>query len=140
MTHSSGEFWRALFSARGRNRRARFWTVCGLQLLAILVAGLAGSLVFLTASLPLAIALGVFAFLLLVAAVCAQIANIIKRLHDLGSSGWWVLAMMAGNLVGVGVIALIAIGCIEGDPRPNRFGDPPGRPRATEPHLAEVFD
>lgn len=52
------------------------------------------------------------------------IAVSVKRWHDRGKAGWWVLI----NLVPfVGWIwALVENGFLRGSPSPNRFGPPPG--------------
>ncbi len=73
----------------------------------------------------------------------------VPRLHDIGRSGWWVLAGFGVEIVGV-VVALVALpleqadavlgvvtlvilglviwlGAIPGGKGPNRFGEPPGR-------------
>ena len=79
----------------------------------------------------------------------------IRRLHDLGRTGWWAPAInvvcnvtswiikfaIAGDtgvMIGglLPLIAIIALGCIPGQPRKNEFGLPPGR-KAKD--LAETF-
>lgn len=68
----------------------------------------------------------------------------IRRVHDLGRSGWWAVAAWlapippavalfylanedAATLAGVGLelILLITIGALPGEPADNRFGPPP---------------
>ena len=75
----------------------------------------------------------------------------IPRLHDIGKSGWWFGAGIAGELAAVGTGVVIAtrtgndqailvagglyvifalglmiwLGCIKGDPQANRYGEPP---------------
>lgn len=125
------EFWQALFSARGRSGRSRFWKVFGLQLLIILIALSVAEWAGLTDTpSPLLIAIMGCAGLVMIAASYVGLVNIIKRLHDLGATGWWVLAMAGNLLAGLGTLAFVAIGCIEGEPRPNRFDDPPRVPAA----------
>jgi uncharacterized membrane protein YhaH (DUF805 family) len=73
----------------------------------------------------------------------------VPRLHDIGLSGWYVLIgfgiELAGLVIGLAffpldqamdviglAVILIAVlmmwlGCVRGDPRPNKWGDPPGR-------------
>lgn len=59
-----------------------------------------------------------------VALLWPGIAVSVKRWHDRGKAGWWVLI----NLVPfVGWIwALVENGFLRGSPSPNRFGPPPG--------------
>jgi uncharacterized membrane protein YhaH (DUF805 family) len=52
------------------------------------------------------------------------IAVSIKRWHDRGKSGWWVLINLV-PLVGW-IWALVENGFLRGSPNANRFGPPPG--------------
>ena len=68
-----------------------------------------------------------------------------RRLHDIGRSAWWILALAAAMApvlivfltrgqtdVGVGMTALVqlgftvVLGALPGDPGANRYGPPPG--------------
>ncbi|WP_293679353.1 DUF805 domain-containing protein [uncultured Phenylobacterium sp.] len=72
----------------------------------------------------------------------------IRRLHDLGRTGWWAPAInVVSNLIAFGLVSLfpggagalmglviytgvfIALGVLPGQPHDNAFGPPPGRPR-----------
>ena len=135
---------RALFSSTGRINRKTYWTI-------LLCIGMAGvvlrfiiegfgdnpiALIF----LPLALTITV-----------AGINNYIKRLHDLGRSGWWILAAL-GACVALGMLlsivagdnpaaaALVALsplvpviwlGSVKGEPSDNRFGPAPAAGDAT---------
>ena len=79
------------------------------------------------------------------------------RLHDIGRSGWWQLALYAVQIAAVialvasgastlivtyaallvQLVFTIALGVIPGNPAANRFGPPPGQPSATA--RSEVF-
>jgi len=48
----------------------------------------------------------------------------IKRWHDRGRTGWWVLVMLV-PVVGW-LVALVANGFLPGTPGPNRYGAAPG--------------
>ena len=146
--NNENEFWKSLFSPKGRNNRGRFWLVAILSWFVTIfgslcigfVAGLLGqgdnALFFALPLIALMFVVGLF--------------NRIKRLHDLGFSGWWMLLITAlempllvfANLptgegaepnIGKGLYALFTLemvavfGGFQGQPGPNRFGDPPGR-------------
>lgn len=62
------------------------------------------------------------------------LAVAVRRLHDLGYSGWYVLLVALLSLIPivgliVALIYIVALVFIDGQPGPNRFGpDPKGRP------------
>ena len=60
--------------------------------------------------------------LVLLASAIAQIAVMIKRCHDRGKSGWWVLLALV-PLVGA-IWMIVDLGIIEGVPEANRWGPP----------------
>lgn len=54
----------------------------------------------------------------------------VRRLHDVGMSGWWLVLLWGGCWIpGLNIIAGIAcfviFGCLDGTVGPNRFGDDP---------------
>ena len=56
----------------------------------------------------------------------------VRRLHDVGMSGWWLVLLWGGCWIpGLNIIAGIAcfviLGCLDGTVGPNRFGDDPRR-------------
>ena len=80
----------------------------------------------------------------------------IRRMHDLGWTGWTALvlnvgltiaSMVATNLAGAGaalgvvslllLAAIVALGCGPGQPRDNEYGPPPGGRRPDD--LGETF-
>lgn len=79
-------------------------------------------------------ALGIVSLAALV--VLLQLAAGVKRLHDLGQTGWLIL-MLFVPAVGW-LIAIIVLGCLPGTPGDNRFGAPPEE-RDRNP-LADLFD
>jgi uncharacterized membrane protein YhaH (DUF805 family) len=97
----------------GRARRAELWWY--------VLAGLLISIVF---NILAAIA-SFFAILSIIYGLAVLIPGIavgIRRLHDTGKSGWWLLI---GLIPIVGVIVLIVFFATDGTPAPNQYGTSP---------------
>lgn len=82
------DFGQAMFSFDGRLRRSHFWISW-----AILFAGgfVAGLIPFIGQIIGLVL-------------IWPNVAIQVKRLHDMGKTGWWVLAPFVANIVGIVVI------------------------------------
>ena len=59
-----------------------------------------------------------------IALIVPSIAVGIRRLHDTGRSGWWLLIILVPL---AGIIVLVVFLATEGEPGPNRYGPPPPR-------------
>jgi uncharacterized membrane protein YhaH (DUF805 family) len=134
-----------LFSFSGRINRARFW-IGSIPLVIAWIAAIAlFNWMFMRAeSLVPVYGFGIAAGLML---LWGQLGICIKRLHDRGKSGWWLLIFwalpMAVSHVSegfteyslriaaaavIGVIwlwALIELGCLRGTEGPNNYGPDP---------------
>ncbi len=105
--------WRQFASFRGRARRRECFTFVG------------GNIAIFFASLYIGIyfwewiSVGAFGFLL--AAQLPQQAVFVRRIHDTGKTGWWILVQLVPV---VGWVALLGLLLQHGDPGPNRWGDP----------------
>ena len=127
-----------LFSFFGRIGRGRFWGGVAMQILMMVVfAGAAMAVQFavagpesLTATnelgepqpqfSPVAMAiLGVGYILVL----WSSLAVAVKRAHDRGKSGWWILIMLV-PIVGF-IWWLVDLGILEGQEGPNKYGPDP---------------
>ncbi len=60
--------------------------------------------------------------LIVIASIIPSIAVLVRRLHDLGMSGWWALMALIPAIWAVG---FIIIGIIPGQPVANKFGPSP---------------
>jgi uncharacterized membrane protein YhaH (DUF805 family) len=59
-------------------------------------------------------------------AIWTSLATAVKRLHDRGKSGWWLVLMYLLSLVVVGAIWIIVeLGILEGQEGPNKYGADP---------------
>lgn len=86
------DFAWAMFQFEGRLRRSHFWISWGILFAAGFVLGL----------------IPIIGSIIGIALIYPQIAVQVKRLHDMGRSGWWVLAPFAANIV-MFIVAIFAI-------------------------------
>lgn len=105
----------------GRALRSEFWWLVAFLVLtevALLAvggvlgrgaAGIAGIAFF---------AYGIF----ILASLIPYLAVAVRRLHDRGHSGWWLLL----SFIPFGGLVLLILFCLEGTPGMNRFGPPSG--------------
>ena len=138
-------------SFQGRAGRGQYWLVAFATWAGLLLCSL------------LAYSLGVWSAVIIlplyVLVLWASLAASVRRIHDRGRSGWWLLVMLGPVIVfsalgasgtGAGgdpspftILAipfsfwvLIDLGCMAGTPGPNRYGPAQGAPLAA----ADVFD
>ncbi len=110
------------FSYRGRINRAQFWAFGGI--IAILLLILYAMVNYLTyssslSSLIMVMLCGISAFLIFYMGIPVSV----KRLHDVGATGWTMLLLLIPIL---GAIILCVItGFMKGDSGPNKYGPPP---------------
>ena len=120
------EFWQwVLFSFNGRITRKYYWYAA---IILFVVFGAISGLLFGTNSKTLAT--GDFSFMLFVSMALFAIVYIfgiwiglavaVKRWHDRGKSGWWVLIGLI-PIVG-GIWILVECGFLPGTPGPNAYG------------------
>ena len=119
----------------GRARRKEYWgyllfyTLFLLLILVLLGIGLGTSHFTGTASdislSPLLFIGSGLLVLYLVALLVPSFAVAVRRLHDIGCSGWWLLLHF---VPGVGSLVLLVMSLIGGQPIPNRWGPPTKAP------------
>ena len=123
----------ALFSFKGRLNRAKYWLMQLLIIWAVLLFGLIAEL--------LPDSMGdegwLLFFLVILLPVCvfcvwSSLAVAVKRWHDRGKSGWWILIALI-PIIG-SIWTFIECGCLRGTDGPNRFGpDPLAKTQQVEP-------
>ncbi len=119
------EAWKRYTDFKGRSSRAAYWWPFLLTIVISFVLGGISASVFGTASDEA----GPLEVIFQLAWLCPGIALGVRRLHDIGRNGWWLLVA----LTGVGVILLIVWACRSGDTEANAWGLPPGDSSSTEP-------
>ena len=104
----------------GRSRRKEYWMFTLLLIIVNVVVGI------LELSLGLAgtMGYGPLSLVVLLAVIVPSIAVSVRRLHDTGRSGWWLLLVF---LPIIGGLVLLVFFVLEGDKGPNEYGpDPKG--------------
>jgi uncharacterized membrane protein YhaH (DUF805 family) len=96
----------------GRARRSEFWWYSLFTFVVYLVVALVDAALH-TTVLGLVVGLGL---------LLPSLAVTVRRLHDTGRSGWWLLI---GLIPLVGAIVLLVFECTDSEPGPNRFGPSP---------------
>jgi uncharacterized membrane protein YhaH (DUF805 family) len=98
----------------GRARRSEYWWWA----LALVLAGIVISIIS-RISWPLGLILDLLLFF---ATIVPGLAVGVRRLHDTGKSGWWLLI---GFVPCVGFIVLLVFFVTDSEPVPNEYGPPP---------------
>jgi uncharacterized membrane protein YhaH (DUF805 family) len=121
-----------VFSFRGRMRRAHWWlSRLAAWVLPVILLVATGTLSVLESRAGLPRSPGFWVGLAIVGpfALWLDVAASVKRLHDIGISGWAYLMVFipyVGSLA-----AFIVMGCLDGTRGPNRFGASPKWPDLT---------
>jgi len=107
----------------GRARRKEYWMYTLISVVIYIAYCILASLAFMLLghSNNPGIALLLFAplFLYALAVIVPGLAVTVRRLHDTGRSGWWILISLVPF---VGGIILLVFMCLEGEPGPNLHG------------------
>jgi len=106
----------------GRARRKEFWYFTLVNTLVIFVLILAS---YALGWYNPRAAIGTFDGVYSVAILIPSIAVGVRRLHDTGRSGWWLLV---GMVPFAGTAALIVFFALDGQPQWNRYGPSPKAP------------
>ncbi|RBY77568.1 DUF805 domain-containing protein [Blastococcus sp. TF02-09] len=95
----------------GRARRSEFWWFVLAWALMYVVAVVVDQL----------IGAPIFTLLFILGTIVPYLAVSVRRLHDTGRSGWWLLL----NLIPFGGIVTLVFQCLDSDPGPNQHGPSP---------------
>lgn len=98
----------------GRASRSAFWWWALFQFIVTFVAAVIDFAVFNN--------LGVFYALAVLALLLPSLSVTIRRLHDTGRTGWWVLIYLIPL---IGAIVLLVFFLTDSDPGPNQYGPAP---------------
>lgn len=111
---ASDSFWKSLFSFSGRNRRSKYWLTSFCASIPLLPANLSGD--------NMSEGVAIFTLLVFLPIMWILWANIAKRCHDLGKSGFFGLLLLIPL---VNFIFGIYLAFFKGDENDNEYGVSP---------------
>lgn len=123
-------FWTNYANFNGRARRSEYWFI-SLFLFLTNSAAAAIDLVLLEGDVDQFLANGgggIVGLLWILATIVPALAVQIRRLHDTGKSGWWVLI---GLVPFAGAVVLVIFYLLDSDLGENKFGPSPKTPQQT---------
>ena len=116
-------FWKNAFNFSGRATRSEYWFF---MLDNVIIGFILGFLMGITGVLsdsgtPNFLVMAIY-YIYLFAIIIPSISLVIRRLHDIGKSGWWYLGLIALNLLcGIGSIVMLVFMCLDSTPD-NQWG------------------
>lgn len=120
----------AVFS--GRAGRREYWMFFLFNLIFSIAARFvdmtSGSDIILLGMKPVTMAYGL-------AVALPSFAVAVRRLHDIGYAGWWMLLVVVPF---IGPVALVVMFCLAGDPGENKYGPATAGTAAPEPKAEEA--
>ncbi len=110
--------WKNYANFQGRARRKAYWMFILFNLIALVILGLIESAIGLSGQNGYGILTGLYTL----AMILPLIALAVRRLHDTGRSGWWILI---GLVPLIGPIVLIVFYVTDSQPGSNQYGPNP---------------
>ena len=110
--------WKNYFTFTGRSRRKAYWMFVLFNIIAIVLANVIDNVLGLAGAEgygPISAIYGLAVFI-------PGLALAIRRLHDTGRTGWW---MLLGFLPVIGIIILIVFFVTDSQPGSNPYGPNP---------------
>lgn len=106
----------AVFS--GRSRRTEYWMFVLFNLIISVVLGFLDRMTGLLQDNGIGVLGGLYSLAVLIPSIAVSI----RRLHDTGRSGWWLLLAFIPLIGGIVLIVFMAQ---DGEPQPNQYGPNP---------------
>ncbi len=106
----------AVFS--GRASRSEIWWFILFNIIISFVLGFIDGMLGLTGDSGYGVLSSIYALAVLIPSIAVGV----RRLHDTGKTGWWILI---GLIPIIGAIVLIIFYCIDSEPGSNQYGENP---------------
>lgn len=114
--------WEKYAQFEGRSRRKEYWMFQLINtLVSMALCGGSIGLFFAGRGQSTAIAMGILCGLYGVASFVPSLAVTVRRLHDIGRSGWWLLI----SLIPGGGLVVLVFSILDGTRGPNSYGPDP---------------
>ena len=105
--------WKNYFTFTGRARRKAYWMFVLFNISAAVIANIIDSVIGTG---------GLIGGIYSLAVLLPGIALGVRRLHDIGKSGWWMLIALVPL---IGLIVLLVFACTDSQPGDNEYGPNP---------------
>lgn len=121
--------WKKYAVFKGRSQRVEYWIFSFVNFVILMVLAGIGQLGGIEWATNIAV-------LFVLVFVLPSIAVTIRRLHDIGRTGWWWLIQLVPY---VGTVVMIVFACFDSQPGDNKYGPNPkgvAAPAAPQPPLS----
>ena len=105
----------------GRASRSEYWWFALFNLIVNIVTFVIDS----TLGTMITYDMGYVGFIALLALLLPFLSVSVRRLHDLGKSGWWLLIAIIPIVNFMGIFVIIVFTLMEGEEQPNQYGEVP---------------
>jgi len=106
----------------GRASRSEYWWFTLFNLIINIVTDVIDSSLGMG---MIAYGVGYAGFIALLALLLPSIGVSVRRLHDLGKSGWWLLIAIIPIVNFIGIFVILVFTLMEGEKQPNQYGNVP---------------
>ena len=106
----------------GRASRSEYWWFTLFNLIINIVTDIIDSSLGMG---MIAYGVGYAGFIALLALLLPSIGVSVRRLHDLGKSGWWLLIAIIPIVNFIGIFVILVFTLMEGEKQPNQYGNVP---------------
>jgi len=106
----------------GRARRSEYWWFNLFNLIINIVTDVIDSSLGMG---MIAYGVGYVGFIAFLALLLPSICVSVRRLHDLGKSGWWLLIAIIPIVNFIGIFVILVFTLMEGEKQPNQYGEVP---------------
>jgi uncharacterized membrane protein YhaH (DUF805 family) len=110
---------------KGRARRAEWWWFFLFSLIGVIVAAVLDVALFGTNSYTGAANAPVFTLLFSFGILCPSVSVGVRRLHDIGVSGWLYIPIAIGYFFLIGGLVMLVIALVPSKPEANQYGPNP---------------